>query len=514
MLHMEHVFVRLGAGAWTVRDLSLKLSAGRRVVVVGRSGSGKSTLARLASGSLTPQSGVVALEKGERACLVRQDPTTSFVSSHVWDDVAFGPMNLGLAEDEVRRRVAASLDAVGAKDLARRTVGELSGGQQQLVALAGALAMSPSFLVADEVTAQLDLRARRQLRGVLDALCARGMGIFEVTHRPEEVLGAHRVLVLKEGALAWEGTPDELFSARGARAREIAGLVGLRARLLAGEEPPSAYFLKPLVDDTPRASPGPVGECASGQGLELRHVSLWYDDARRPPAAPALRDVELTARRGRVTLLVGPSGAGKTTCALVAAGLAKPDEGSVRLAGRHVRPSDVGLAFQRPADQLFADSVRQDVMYGPLNRGMGQDEAHRRAVLALRDLGVAEELWDRSPLLLSGGEARRAALAGIVALRPGAYVLDEPTAGLDGHAAQAVMDLANLLARRGAAVVVITHEVAEWLNRAATVCVLSAGTVVWSGSPEALVRDPALAAAAGLDLPRDLRKAEVDDGAF
>lgn len=535
MLSLDHVSYAYPGLAYAVEDLSLCVSQGGWVAVVGPSGSGKSTLAALASGSLSPASGRVTADGRDvrdscDVALVRQDPSSQFVSSLVEDDVAFGPRNLGLDADAIRARVHEALELAGIVGLSHRDVSELSGGQRQLVALAGALALRPRYLVLDEVCSQLDSAAREALRGVVNVLRRRGVGILEVTHLVEELIGAEEAIVLSAGRAVWEGTPQGLLA--DSDVCRLAGLVGPDARLCASLAAAGVDLRAAPVDleaacatlcdkdkaaiwdalkgslDCERASLGAVGPTERVQGgLELDSVCLYREDASAygVGAVRVLADISLAVAFGRVLLLAGPSGSGKTTSALVMAGLIEADFGTSMLAGRPVRPSDVGLAFQRPEEQLFANTVLDDVAFGALARGAGAKVARSQAQEALKRLGIERTLWDRSPLGLSGGEARRVALAGIVAMRPSAYVLDEPTVGLDGRAARRVIALTRELATDGAAVVVISHEVGEWLGVADDGCLLREGRVVWSGSRTELLTSPGAFCKAGLRAPLAVR---------
>ena len=539
VLSLDHVSYAYPGLAYAVEDLSLCVSQGGWVVVVGPSGSGKSTLAALASGSLSPVSGQVTADDRDvrdpcDVALVRQDPSSQFVSSLVEDDVAFGPRNLGLDADAIRTRVREALELAGILSLSHKDVNELSGGQRQLVALAGALALRPRYLVLDEVCSQLDSAAREALRGVVGVLRRRGVGILEVTHLVEELIGAEEVIVLSAGRAVWEGTPQGLFANSGAC--RLAGLVGPDARLCASLAAAGVDLSVALIDleaacatlrdkdkvaiwdalkgslDCKRTGLGAVSPTERMQGgLELDSVFFYREDASAYSvgAACVLADISLAAAFGRVLLLAGPSGSGKTTSALVMAGLIEADFGTSMLAGRPVRPSDVGLAFQRPEEQFFANTVLDDVAFGALARGAGAKAARSQAQEALERLGIERTLWDRSPLALSGGEARRVALAGIVAMRPSAYVLDEPTAGLDGRAARRVIALTRELATDGAAVVVISHEVGEWLGVADDGCLLREGRVVWSGSRAELLASPGTFRRAGLKVPLAVRVGEA-----
>lgn len=169
----------------------------------------------------------------------------------------------------------------------------------------------------------------------------------------------------------------------------------------------------------------------------------------------------------------------------------------------------VGLSFQRPEDQLFCDAVESDVAYGPLNLGLSEKEALGRAHAALGRLGVGPQRFGVSPLELSGGERRRVALAGIVALDPGAYVFDEPTAGLDGDGRSFLHELVASLVAQGAPVVVVTHDVGEWLGEATKVALLRDGWLAWSGLACDLATSSTPFARAGLDAPLSVRLREV-----
>lgn len=459
-----------------VDRVSLSLAPGERVVLLGLNGSGKSTLGRLLNGSLQPSEGSLSVD-GESHDLarlvgyVRQDPRNQIVSAVVSDEVAFGPRNLGLSREEVLGRVDEALAACGIEGLRERMTSELSGGQQQLVSLAGVLAMHPRYVVLDEASSMLDRRMRRRVAGIVEGLVARGVGVIEIAHSAEAFSGASRILVMEEGRLVWEGgvLPVEL-------AERLFGRPG------------------PVPADQGAAD-------ASAHSLEARGVTLAYDEL------VALDDVSLVSRG--LTLLVGASGSGKTTLAKVMAGVLRPDAGGALLDGSAVRVGRVGLAFQRSEDQLFCDTVIEDIAYGPRAAGLSDDAALASAREAARMLGVDEGLFERSPLALSGGQMRRVALAGVVSGRPAAYVLDEPTAGLDAPSRLQLRALVLGMVRGGASVLVITHDPEEWLPVADSVAFLRGGRVTaFVGAREAAAR-PELFYDAGLEPPLTVGPAEV-----
>lgn len=485
--------------------VSLCVGAGERVVLLGPNGSGKSTLVRLINGSIAPSEGSVLVDGCPEGLshlvgYVRQDPRNQIVSSLVSDEVAFGPRNLGLPREEVLRRVDEALEACGICELRSRATTELSGGQQQLVAIAGVLAMRPRYLVLDEVGAHLDAAARRRVSDVVERLLARGVGVLEVTHDPLALFGAARAAVLAAGRVAWQGTPRELFLSDEALA--LAGLgEDFSARLL-GVAVRRGLSVGSRPDPRALASHLRRGDvCSSGQP-RAKALFRPYSTSRMVFARGShfsLRDVSLDL--GGVTLVLGPSGSGKTTLARLLAGVLEPDAGEVLLDGRPVRAGRVGLSFQRPGDQLFCDTVFDDIAYGPRARGLSERRVDMAVRAAAHDLDVGERLFDRSPFDLSGGQMRRVALAGVIACEPGAYVFDEPTAGLDGPSRAEFRHLIRRLAAGGSPVVVVTHDAGEWLDEVTSVVLLRDGAVIQQVEASVAGSSPELFWAAGLEAP-------------
>ena len=218
MLEIDHVsFAYADAHGHALTDVTLTVNPGERVVVLGANGSGKSTLARVANGSARPLSGSVRVDGEKDGALVRrvgyvrQDPTSQLVSARVFDEVAFGPANLGLTRQEVVSRANEALERCRIEKLADRGTAGLSGGQQQLVAIAGVVAMRPRYLVLDEICSHLDPLARSEVEGLVDSLVSDGVGVLEMAHDVRSVLCATRVVVLDGGCVVWEGTPGELL---------------------------------------------------------------------------------------------------------------------------------------------------------------------------------------------------------------------------------------------------------------------------------------------------------------
>lgn len=243
----------------------------------------------------------------------------------------------------------------------------------------------------------------------------------------------------------------------------------------------------------------PAREASS---LAFSHVSIAYENAE------VLNDISLSIPSGRVTLIAGRSGAGKTTLACLAAGLTKAQSGSVLLGGIAPVPGEVALAFQNPEQQLFLETVEHELAFAPRNLGCSEDEVARRVSEAASQLEI-KELLPSDPFCLSGGQARRVALASILTLSPRAVVLDEPTAGLDAPARAALHRLVRDIACKGLPVLVVSHDLEEWLAIADQVILLADGTIAWQGTPDALASDIDAFARAGLEPPESWQLREL-----
>lgn len=539
-------------GSSVVHGVTLALAPGELVALVGANGSGKSTVGRALCGSLPIAHGAVEvdgldpgagseelLQVRRRVGLVRQDPSCQIVSALVDDEVAFGPRNIGCSEDEVYVRVVRALEQAGAAALRGRSCEELSGGELQRVALAGVLAMEPRYLVLDEVTAQLDSSLRPAFRLLMRTLANKeGLGVLCITHDALEIMACDRVLVLSEGRVAWQGTPaafartgqmgpDAPAGADDPYAAALCAAVQAGFDPIQGVEPDRlASWLCAASDgrrrvrdealrlcDPARLRTGTAGACgASGEPapalaspsasaplLELGGVSCSYADT------PVLKALDFSVRAGSVVLLAGRSGSGKSTLATVAAGLRKPDEGCARIAAEPTRPGACGLAWQNPETQFFLDTVFDEIAFAPRNLGADERTVAARVDAAARAVGVEPGLLERYPFELSGGQARRVAIASVLSLEAPVLVLDEPTAGLDAAGRRFVRALVRDQARAGRAVVVVSHDVGAWLAAVDEVALLAEGRICWRGAPSQVGQAAEAFAHAGLLLPESAR---------
>ena len=490
MIDVQELSVCYGAEP-VLQDISLRVPEGQFLLVTGPSGCGKSTLARVLAGliphAVSAQMGGVVRVDGldtrehsvahlaRHVGIVLQNPGSQLFHLSVADEVAFGPRNLGLAEEQVEQRVAWALSATGLAEFRERNPSALSGGEQQRVAIASVLAMQPRVLVLDEPTASLDAEGTRMVLSTLQALNRTlEMTIVLVEHRLAPALPlADRLLIMDEGRIVRQGSPDALL-----QDRELRRTFGLRRP----QEQPAAPWERLLTTEQRSNGERTNGHRPAAQPLlSMEGVSAGYGQHR------VLRDVDLTLYAGQFTAVVGSNGAGKTTLALLAAGLLKPSEGRVAFQvngdkGRRPRPGrDVTLLFQNPVEQLFTDAVDQEVAFGPRNYGRF-DAAFHRQVLSQADLA---HLQQRCPMHLSVGQQQRTALAACVALRPHLLILDEPTLGQDWAHLQQIMDFVLELNQLGLAILLISHDYKLIHRYAQRVLLLEEGRLVLDGRPRA-----------------------------
>ena len=244
--------------------------------------------------------------------------------------------------------------------------------------------------------------------------------------------------------------------------------------------------------------------------VTLEHVTHTYQPGS-PFQATAIQDVNMTIHEGEFLALIGHTGSGKSTLAQHINGLLKPTSGRVLLDGqdihqkgfdkREVRKA-VGLVFQYPEHQLFEETVFKDVGFGPKNLGLSEAEIKERVVEALQKVGLGDkEVMEKSPFELSGGQMRRVAMAGVLAMRPRILVLDEPAAGLDPQSREDMLQLISGLHKQGTTVVMISHSMDDVARFATRAVVMEHGTIAMEGTPEEIFRHAERLEGMGLDVP-------------
>ena len=320
---------------------------------------------------------------------------------------------------------------------------KLSGGQKQRVAIAGVVAMEPKCIVLDEPTAMLDPNGRKEvLRAVEELRRREKVTVILITHYMEEVVDADRVIVMDQGNVVMEGTPREIFS----RVEEL-----------------KKYRL-----DVPQVTL---------LAYELQHT-----------------------------------GSGKSTLIQHFNGLIKATSGVLKYNGENIYGeqydlrklrSQVGLVFQYPEHQLFETDVITDVCFGPKNQGLSPEECKERAREALKLVGFPEELYEVSPFDLSGGQKRRVAIAGVLAMHPQVLVLDEPTAGLDPKGRDEILDqIALLHEKKDMTVILVSHSMEDIAKYVERIIVMNRGEKMYDGTPREVFAHYKELEAVGLAAPQ------------
>lgn len=531
-----------------LEDVDLTVERGELVAVLGATGAGKTTLCRTLSGQIphamkAQLEGEVVVdgvgvaessvaELSQHVGSVFEDAESQIFGLTVENDVAFGLENFALPPDEIRQRVDEALSQVRMAELAERPSYELSGGQKQRLVIAAALAMRPPVMVLDEPTAELDPVGKRQVLELLADLASEGMAIVvaeQITEGMAEVFD--RVLVLDGGHPSAAGPATEVLG--DVKTLEDAGVrppqIALTLHLALPDEDRVPATLEEAVSYVHARWSGDVSQRAHGPGssaikpndreheaapstspaIEAEGLSFVY-----PGGVEALQDVTLSVERGEMIALAGENGAGKSTFVRHLNGLVQPQTGTLRVDGVDTRDRSVaelarhvGYIFQNPDHQIWAETVREELAFGPGNLGFGEQETQAKGERAMEAVELRVSA-DEHPGLLGGGDRQKLAVAGVLAMNPDILVLDEPSTGLDWPATKAIMELMTELNAAGHTIVVITHDMwilAEYVPRTV---VMSQGRIIGDGPTPEILADGSLLAEAYLEQPAAARLAD------
>ncbi len=499
-----------------LKDINIDINEGEFVVITGPTGAGKTTLCETLNGvipnfikgDLTGEIIVDGLnakvtpvyEMASRVGMVFQDPDTQLFGMTVEEDIAFGPANLGLTYEECMERVEKCITDLNIKELRDRKPIELSGGQKQSVSIGGVYAMLPKIIVFDEPTSMLDPMGKERVFSIIkDINKKHGITIVLVEHEMSEIVKyADKVIVMNQGKIHLSGEVEEVFlqvDKLNELGLEIPQSIELSLKLkndnyldrvlLTPEEIIDACSkFKPKAEFKSKKQPIFI-ENKKETIIEvnnLRHSYLGdHDD---------LKGVNLSIKNGEFVAIIGQNGAGKTTLARHIIGLLKPNAGRIKVNGKDIADKsvaelsrEVGYVFQNPDEQIFTDSVEDELQFGPDNLGKDRDYIKNIVDEVLQDVGLDRyrKVW---PKYLSKGERQRLAMGSIITMNPDVVIVDEPTTGQDWRETLWIMDLLKKLNDKGKTIIIITHNM-EIVNRYCNrVLVMLKGEIILDGTPK------------------------------
>jgi energy-coupling factor transporter ATP-binding protein EcfA2 len=487
-----------------LKGINLKVERGEFVSIMGPTGVGKTTLCLTLNGIVPQSTGgtirgeVVAAglntrqrpvpELASRVGVVFQDPESQFFNMTVEDEVAFGPESLGLDPHEIRERVDWALTVVGMMPHRHRSPFQLSGGEKQRVAIAAILAMTPRILVLDEPTSGLDPIGKAEVFHVVRELKQRdGMTTIMVEQESEKIAEfSDRVVVLCDGKVVMTDTPDRVF-AQVEMMHEIGLAVPQVSELahLFNPKRNTHYVFTSLEGAYQVLTPQPpipptTGVCKRWERVPFSMSpnqpcivvrDLWYSYSDE---VTALKGIDLEIEDGDYVAVIGQNGSGKTTLVKHFNGLLKPTQGRVLVRGLGDRKGSpllrdtasltvgqlaqtVGYVFQNPDHQIFCDTTREEIAFGPRNLGLPEAEVRSRVEETLARFDLAEYA-DCPPAVLGYGLRRKIGVAAVYSMQPCIFILDEPTTGLDWRSTMELMELIGGMHRHGHTIILVTHD--------------------------------------------------------
>lgn len=542
-----------------LKGVDLTIKKGEFIALLGRNGSGKTTFSKQLNAILRPSEGTVTVDEmgtkdadklyeiRQRVGMVFQNPDNQMVAANVEEEVAFGPENLGMESDTIVARVKQALEQVRMWKRRKTAPNHLSGGQKQRIAIAGILAMHPDYIVLDEPTAMLDPKGRKEMMEALQRLNQeQEMTVILITHDMEEAALASRVILLADGQMRFDGRPEKFFGAdallaemgmeaplsyrvrkiidsdvfveKVGDAREDEATTGKRENLSEYDKSGREWEASSELVDKKKNEMAEAETDEKNQALlSLQHVSYIYSPGTAYEKV-ALDDVSLSLGKGEIVGLAGHTGSGKSTMIQLLNGLLKPTGGTVTFEGKNIHAkgysgnylrSRVGMVFQYPEHQMICDTVWEDVAFGPGKQGLTEEACKTRVEEALRFVDLPEKYYQASPLQLSGGQKRRVAIAGVLAMHPEYIILDEPAAGLDAEGKREIFDRIRRMSReQGIGVLLVSHSMEDLAEYADRMIVLDDGKKILDGRPVQVFAERETLETCGLDVPEAVKFAD------
>lgn len=499
----------------TLKNINLTVKQSEFVLVCGKSGCGKTTLLRLLKSSLAPCGKISGniyfdgkpltdYDNKEQAAgigFVMQSCDNQIVTDKVWHELAFGLESLGYKTTEIRARVSEMASFFGIQNWFYKKTSELSGGQKQLLNLASVMVMQPSVLILDEPTSQLDPIAAQEFLKILEKINRElGTTIILTEHRLEDAFPmADRVIVLDNGRIIADEAPTEvgkilrslnhdMYKALPTPMRVYARIPNFLPCPLTVREG-RCWIEEYSKENTlnPDAIPDDVVNDNKDTVIEIKDAWFRYEK----DLSDVVKGFNLRVNKGEIFALVGGNGTGKTTVLSLVAGLNKPYRGDVLLKGQSISEVQglynglLGVLPQNPQSLFVKKTVYLDLMeiLSEIKLVKEEKEQKIQKIQKIAALCHVEDLLDRHPYDLSGGEQQRAALAKILLLEPEILILDEPTKGMDAHFKEEFADILADLKSNGVTILMVSHDIefcAEYADRCALVF---DGSITSDGAP-------------------------------
>lgn len=470
---LKDVYFSYDSGkTWILNGINLKIKYGERVVIVGLNGSGKSTLSKILSGLIAPDSGLVQLcgnkvfdldhadsnaYKIARKSIgtLFQNPEDQIITTISEDDIAFGLENLCVKQSNMNEMILNALESVRMENHRYDDPSDMSGGQQQKIALASTIVTKPKLLIFDEPTSMLDYKSLQYVNSLFDDLQKRGFTIVHITHKFDECVDADRILLVNKGQIRDISSNELKEYYKNAIDTEYAKKCANQPdKEKETDTEKNQDLLQNQTNDETFA-------------IEVSNLNVSYSKR----AKHVINNYSLKVKHGEIVAITGENGSGKSTLAKTICGLLKYDSGTVLIQGIPLNAKEnktntkklrqtIGYVMQCPEQQLFAQTVFEDVSYGPKNFGLEGEKLNTKVNETLKMLHI-EHLAQFSPFELSGGQQRLVAIAGVLAYNPKILVLDEPSAGLDFESAMRLRKILEDLHKKGITIVLITHDMNE-----------------------------------------------------
>lgn len=550
-----------GTKALALDGVNFEVEKGSFIGIVGENGAGKSTLCQAING-LVPgffkgayggklYIGDIEVAKTsvsklcQKVGLVFQNPFNqlSGAKETVFEEIAFGLQNFGVPKEEMVSRVNEVMELLDIAAYRDRNPFDLSGGQMQRVALAGILAMRPDVLVLDEPTSQLDPAGSEEVFAAVDKLSKSGITIFMVEQKLEKLADyCDKILLLHQGKQIAFDTPDQIFSREDLMQYGVNPPAYTRICKALGVKKENGCYPASFQDTLARKDQFPketdlqsqnqknsqnvennrksteqqnrsvdfhsakVNNCGKEENstkeiFKIDQLSFSYTEN-----IPILKDLNLTVNNCP-TAIIGQNGAGKTTLVKLLKGLLKPVSGSIYYGGENIAEKtvamlagEIGYVFQNPDDQIFKYHVMDEVMFGPLNIGMTNDQAKEKAMQALSTVGL-QNLAEENPYDLELSERKLVAIASVLAMDTAVLVLDEPTIAQDYKGRTIISSIIKKLSSEGRTVIAILHDMDFVVENFERIIVMAHGQILADGTKEEVFSRQDILRQAHIDQP-------------